>query len=149
MSNTADLLRSKGIKATAQRVAIYQELSSNGHMSAEDVFSSLFNKMPMLSLATVYTTLRKFCQAGLASEMVVSNDRIYFDIKTDFHHHFVCEKCGEIYDVEIPFCSVLKSRDINGQQIRRFSGIFYGVCKRCSVNKEGDDVEREDGRGIE
>ncbi len=131
MTDVAELLRSKGIKATAQRVAIYQALASQGHVSAEDVFDSLFNKMPMLSLATVYTTLRRFCEVGLADEMVVSNDRIYFDINTDFHHHFVCESCGSIYDIDIPFCSILKSKEIQGLKIKRFSGIFYGICKRC------------------
>ncbi len=141
MNNVIDDLHRKGLKATAQRVAIYEVLAEKGHASAEEIFEVLSNKMPMLSLATVYATLRLFSEKGLVEEMSIYNDKAYFDIRKPFHHHFVCQNCGAISDVDIPFCNTLKNMAVEQGKILRFSGVFYGICNDCmeKLNNKGRD----------
>jgi small GTP-binding protein len=44
-----------------------------------------------VSLATVYNTLRAFCDAGLMQEVTVDGTRSYFDTRIDDHPHFYHE----------------------------------------------------------
>ena len=51
-----------------------------------------------VSLATVYNTLRAFCEAGLMQEVVVDGARSYFDTRMDPHPHFYWEDTGRLTD---------------------------------------------------
>ena len=51
-----------------------------------------------VSLATVYNTLRAFCDAGLMKEVVVDGSKSYFDTRTDDHPHFYWEDSHELTD---------------------------------------------------
>ena len=128
---TLEILRKNDLKATWQRVAVYESLKAKGHSTAEDIYKALAKKMPSLSLATVYSILRLFSQKGIIDEMKISNEKAYFDITTSFHHHFICTTCGKILDLDIPACGVLKTKNAQGNKIEKFSGVFYGVCKKC------------------
>jgi Fur family iron response transcriptional regulator len=51
-----------------------------------------------VSLATVYNTLRAFCDAGLMNEVVVDGSKSYFDTRTDDHPHFYWEDSHALTD---------------------------------------------------
>ena len=51
-----------------------------------------------VSLATVYNTLRAFCDAGLMQEVTVDGTRSYFDTRVDDHPHFYHEDDGRLSD---------------------------------------------------
>jgi Fur family iron response transcriptional regulator len=51
-----------------------------------------------VSLATVYNTLRAFCDAGLMQEVTVDGTRSYFDTRIDDHPHFYHEDEGHLTD---------------------------------------------------
>ena len=51
-----------------------------------------------MSLATVYNTLRAFCDAGLMQEVTVDGSNSYFDTRTDDHPHFFWEDTSTLTD---------------------------------------------------
>ena len=51
-----------------------------------------------MSLATVYNTLKAFCDAGLIKEISVDGSRGYFDTRLDDHPHFYWEDDGLLTD---------------------------------------------------
>jgi Fur family iron response transcriptional regulator len=51
-----------------------------------------------VSLATVYNTLKAFCDAGLMQEVTVDGSRSYFDTRMDDHPHFHFEESGQLTD---------------------------------------------------
>ena len=51
-----------------------------------------------MSLATVYNTLRAFCDAGLIQEVTVDGSRSYFDTRVDAHPHYYWEEDGQLTD---------------------------------------------------
>jgi Fur family iron response transcriptional regulator len=51
-----------------------------------------------VSLATVYNTLRAFCDAGLVQEVTVDGTKSYFDTRMDDHPHFYWEDLGTLTD---------------------------------------------------
>lgn len=106
-SPVEELLISHGVKPTPQRVVIAEFLlETRSHPTAEEVFASVVNKLPVpLSRATVYNTLNALVEAGVAKEVATDPGRTRYDANLDRHHHFVDVNSGEIIDVpweEIP-----------------------------------------------
>ncbi len=92
-----------GIKLTYQRLEIFRVLlSSNNHPSAEEVYERVKEKVPTISLDTVYRTLSTFEQLGLIRKIHGPDDRARFDPNNKKHYHLVCLKCYKITDFEWP-----------------------------------------------
>lgn len=90
-------LAGAGLRPTRQRLALAELLVGDGqnrHVTAE----SLHAASAEVSLATVYNTLRAFCEAGLMIEVTVDGTRSYFDTRTDDHPHYYWEEDGRITD---------------------------------------------------
>ena len=96
-----DWLSSAGLRPTRQRVALAALLVGDGmdrHVTAESLFASARAAGEAVSLATVYNTLRAFCDAGLMSEITVDGTRSYFDTRLDDHPHFYWEDSHTLTD---------------------------------------------------
>ena len=92
-----DVLRSRGIQPSAQRVAVAQHiLDAHDHPSADEVFARVKKRFPMVSRATVYNTLNVLVEKGLLRALVLAEGKVVFDPKTDAHHHFIGARIGEV-----------------------------------------------------
>ena len=70
----------------------------NRHVTAESLHAASENTGSAVSLATVYNTLRAFCDAGLIREVMVDGTKSYFDTRVDDHPHFFWEDTGRLTD---------------------------------------------------
>ncbi|WP_294621170.1 iron response transcriptional regulator IrrA [uncultured Roseovarius sp.] len=89
-----DWLAGAGLRPTRQRVALATLLVGDGqhrHVTAESLFSDVQDMGESVSLATVYNTLKAFCDAGLIQEVTVDGSKSYFDTNTHDHPHFFWE----------------------------------------------------------
>ena len=94
-------LASGGLRPTRQRLALAALLVGDGedrHVTAEGLYAAAAGAAEKVSLATVYNTLRAFCDAGLMNEVVVDGSRSYFDTRLDDHPHFYWEDSGVLTD---------------------------------------------------
>ena len=99
--NGTKWLSTRGIRPTRQRVALASLLVGDGrdrHVTAESLFASAKTQGEQVSLATVYNTLRAFCDAGLMQEVTVDGSRSYFDTNTNDHPHFYWEDDAVLTD---------------------------------------------------
>ena len=90
-------LAGAGLRPTRQRLVLAELLVGDGlnrHVTAEGLHAA----SEAVSLATVYNTLRAFCEAGLMIEVTVDGTRSYFDTRTDDHPHYYWEEDGRITD---------------------------------------------------
>ncbi|SMO88293.1 iron response transcriptional regulator IrrA [Ruegeria faecimaris] len=90
-----------GLRPTRQRVALAELLVGDGrhrHVTAESLFESAKQNGDAVSLATVYNTLRAFCDAGVLQEITVDGSKSYFDTNTHDHPHFYWEDEGRLSD---------------------------------------------------
>ena len=90
-----------GLRPTRQRVALAELLVGDGkdrHVTAESLFDSARDRGVAVSLATVYNTLRAFCDAGLVQEVTVDGSKSYFDTNTHDHPHFFWEDEAHLFD---------------------------------------------------
>ena len=90
-----------GLRPTRQRVALAELLVGDGqdrHVTAESLFDAAKSDGASVSLATVYNTLRAFCEAGILQEVTVDGSKSYFDTNTHDHPHFYWEDEGRLSD---------------------------------------------------
>lgn len=89
------------LRPTRQRQTLAALLVGDGrdrHVTAESLFSASQETREKVSLATVYNTLKAFCDAGLLQEVTVDGARSYFDTRMDQHPHFYWENTSELVD---------------------------------------------------
>jgi len=135
-----DRLKDKGHKITGARYLIIKYLAENRiHPSPEQIFEAVKKQLPNISLASVYNTLSLLQENGLIKELNVHRHFSNFDIDTSRHFHFVCTKCGNIYDLfeekDIEARISIKTKDFS--QVEDMALTIYGVCKNCR-QKGGD-----------
>lgn len=126
--------RAHGLKLTHQRMEIFREvMESPGHPSADAVFTRLRERMPTVSLDTVYRTLATFEELGLVARVPVLDNVGRYDGNLARHHHLVCTKCQEIEDFVWPAFDELdpppQAADwgaVTGRQVQ-----VRGICRRC------------------
>ena len=90
-----------GLRPTRQRLCLAELLVGDGrdrHVTAESLHAAAEAKGEPVSLATVYNTLKTFCDAGLINEISVDGSRSYFDTRLDDHPHFFWEDEGVLID---------------------------------------------------
>lgn len=94
-------LAKAGVRPTRQRVSLASLLVGDGqhrHVTAESLHAASQDAGDAVSLATVYNTLRAFCDAGLMQEVMVDGSKSYFDTRTDDHPHFFWEDEARLTD---------------------------------------------------
>ncbi len=90
-----------GLRPTRQRVALAALLVGDGnnrHVTAESLYDATREAGEKVSLATVYNTLRAFCEAGLMREITVDGSKSYFDTNMTDHPHFYWEDTATVSD---------------------------------------------------
>ncbi|MBR9763928.1 MAG: transcriptional repressor [Rhodobacteraceae bacterium] len=97
----ATWLAKADLRPTRQRLGLAALLVGDGedrHVTAESLFAAAKDAGQPVSLATVYNTLRAFCDAGLMREITVDGSRSYFDTNMHDHPHFFWEENGSLSD---------------------------------------------------
>ena len=87
MRDIKDKIKQSGLKATPQRLAIYDSMCRLGHASADMVVDELKEIFPSITVATVYNVLESFVEAGLLSRRLSMNHKMYFDVNVYEHAH--------------------------------------------------------------
>lgn len=96
----ADLLRSRAITITHQRVEIAHVIFSRmEHLSADEIFDLVNERSRECSKATVYNTLRLFRESGLLRAVTIDPARVFYDPNTSPHHHFFDMDTGRLTDI--------------------------------------------------
>jgi|GEM_PF-192777 Fur family peroxide stress response transcriptional regulator len=126
-------LKSIGLRATPQRVAILAFLEGNtSHPSAEQIYEALKPDMPSLSLGTVYNTLDELLQRGQLQALAISPTRKHVDANPEPHYHFLCEVCGNIYDYPGELQTENASEETKGFKVEKYAVYLYGTCPSCN-----------------
>src|SRR5689334_18536244 len=129
-------LAGSGLRSTPQRYAVMAFLmEQTRHSTAAEIFEGVNRVDPRSSRATVYNNLRDLVRAGLVREVAIEGRAARFDATGMRHHHFICDRCGNVedldwYDVPAPAASSLGKR-----VLRECELIFRGLCTRCAPRR--------------
>jgi Fur family peroxide stress response transcriptional regulator len=106
-----------------------------GHPTAAEIFEAVTRLDPRSSRATTYNNLRDLVRAGLVREVAVEGRAARFDAKGMRHHHFICDRCGKVedmdwYDVPRPAAGALGKRILRECEL-----IVRGLCTKCALRR--------------
>lgn len=121
-------------RMTAQKSFILDYLRSvKTHPSAEVIYEEVRKKLPNISQGTVYRVLNSFKEKGQILA-IDTKDNVHFDGDVSDHAHFICERCGNVYDVmsECSECGILKNKKTKAGTITGYKINFYGICNKCN-----------------
>ena len=130
-----------GVKLTHQRLEIFRELAATEeHPDADSIFRAVQQRMPTVSVDTVYRTLWMLHDLGLVTTLGPQRDGVRFDANLDQHHHYVCVRCGLVRDFESADLNALVVPDV----VKRLGSIadahveVRGVCAKCLAQRADD-----------
>jgi Fur family ferric uptake transcriptional regulator len=130
-SSAADLLRERGLRVTAQRLAVLRAVSDGGHVTAD---SSVRGEVGSISLQAVYDALAALVEVGLVRRIQPAGSPALFEARvSDNHHHLICRHCGRVADVDcaVGYTPCLTASDDRGYQIDEAEVIYWGLCPQC------------------
>ena len=121
------------IRRSRQRDAIMTYLKSRtDHPSAEQIYESVKQTMPNISLGTVYRNLSVLTGTGDIVSVCTADGTEHYDGDTSEHCHFICRVCHGVSDIALEGAADLnKLAEKSGVSVEKHSLIFYGVCKGC------------------
>jgi Fe2+ or Zn2+ uptake regulation protein len=129
-------LEGGGLRCTPQRYAVMAFLvECTRHPTAAEIFEAVNRLDPRSSRATTYNNLRDLVQAGLVREVAVEGRAARFDAKAMRHHHFICDRCGNVEDLEWYDVPRPASGSLGKRVLRECELIFRGLCTKCAPRR--------------
>jgi Fur family transcriptional regulator, peroxide stress response regulator len=123
-----------GEKLTRQREAVLRVIRGReDHPTANDIFEAARRRLPGISYATVYNSLRFLKEAGLVHEIKFGDSASRYDRETDRHDHALCSQCGKLVDFDLPQAAELMKAAARRSKFKPESVhlTLKGVCPDC------------------
>jgi Fur family ferric uptake transcriptional regulator len=140
--------RGSGSRWTAPREAILNLLSrTSKHLSAKEIYQSLFRIYPGIGLTTVYRTLDILERMGYLNKIPLGTGENKYELITGseekHHHHLICTQCGKVIDytdfvdeeLELIKKTEQRLKKKHGFKITDHNFEFYGICKECQERR--------------
>lgn len=126
-------MKEKGLRITPQRYAVYANLLGRGdHPTVEEILLEINQDLPISSKASVYSTLTVLREVGLVREVLLDEGVTRYDGRVEPHHHFICEKCHKIRDLDWEAFSDLRWDKLpSGLEAMSYEVTVKGKCDRC------------------
>jgi Fur family peroxide stress response transcriptional regulator len=126
-----------GLRCTPQRYCVMAFLMQhNRHHTAAEIFEAVNRVDPHCSRATTYNNLRDLVQADLVREVAVGGRAARFEAKGIKHHHFVCDLCGKVEDIEWYDVPTPAPDPSDKRILRDCEVIFRGLCAKCALKQD-------------
>ena len=126
-------LRSRGMRVTPQRVVLHGALRELGrHVTADELLDSVAERLPNVSLPTIYATLELLEELGMVRRVQRAGTTL-FDPRVEPHHHLVCTVCGSMEDVdcELDTAALARAAGRRGFEPERIEAVVHGRCAAC------------------
>ena len=126
-------LRARGMRVTPQRVVLHRALRElDRHVTADELLESVADRLPNVSLPTIYATLELLEELGMVRRVQRAGTTL-FDPRVDSHHHLVCTVCGSIEDLDSALDTAMLERAAakHGFEHERIEAVVHGRCASC------------------
>ncbi len=100
------------------------------HPTAEMIYAFARQHKYRISLATVYKNLKELVAEGKVVTLETEDTRLHYDADVSNHAHFICNKCGRIFDIFDNAKEPEELSEIAGS-VEKQKRVYYGVCKEC------------------
>ncbi|OGF53430.1 MAG: hypothetical protein A2452_06365 [Candidatus Firestonebacteria bacterium RIFOXYC2_FULL_39_67] len=129
-------IRDNNMKHSEQRENILEIfLGIEKHVTVEELYKIVKEKLPAVGYATIYRTVKLFCGSGLCCELKLEDGRTRFEHLHghEHHDHLICEKCGRFVEVVDNGIEKLQEKlaRANGFVLKKHRLQLYGLCEKC------------------
>jgi len=127
-------LRDNGMRLTHQRLEIVREIAATDeHPDVETVFRGVRERVPTVSLDTVYRTLGTLADLGLIARVTATPGPARYDANPTHHHHFVCNRCGLVRDIVNPELDAVRASEQTAGlgTVQSVDVRLRGLCASC------------------
>lgn len=134
LAHFKEACREADLKLTHQRLEIFLELArATDHPTAETLYKRLTERLPTLSLDTVYRTLATFAEHNLVYRVQTTESHARFEAESG-HHHAICARCGAITDFEWNDFEQSRLPEPIAQwgRISEKQVTLHGICAQCA-----------------
>jgi Fur family transcriptional regulator, stress-responsive regulator len=132
------ILRERGLRVTAQRLAVLRAIADAPHATADVVAETVRHEIGAISIQAVYDALGALTENGLLRRIQPAGSPArYEDRVGDNHHHLVCRVCDRLVDVDYAVGEqpCLDAADGAGYEIDEAEIIYWGRCPECANQK--------------
>jgi Fur family transcriptional regulator, stress-responsive regulator len=136
----SDLLRGKGLRVTAPRLAVLAAVRAGDHLPADAIAIAARERIGSISTQATYDVLAVLIGAGLVRRIEPAGSPARFETRVaDNHHHLVCRHCGRTVDVDCVtgVAPCLEPADAAGFEIDEAEVVFWGTCPSCRREHDG------------
>ena len=118
-------------RSSERREAIHRFVAAHGgHPTAEEILAGVRRKIPGVGLATIYRNLDTLVREGRLSR--TTHDGVArYDVRTDAHHHFTCNRCGTVTNVDLDLRETLARAARRAGRVEEVSVEMRGICAKC------------------
>lgn len=121
------------MKQTWQKQAVLETVKNmKNHPTADEVYKEICKQNHDIGIATVYRNLNAFAEKGFIAKVILPNTADRFDYRLENHEHFLCERCGRVFDAEVTVKIIPTNGNIN---YNRYSLTLFGICEECGSAK--------------
>lgn len=137
-TDPSELLRIRGLRVTAQRLAVLRAVSDDPHATADAVTECVRGEIGAISAQAVYDALGALTEKGLLRRIQPAGSAALYERRVgDNHHHLICRACDRVIDVD---CAVgdspcLTAVDDLGYEIDEAEVIYWGRCPDCQAKE--------------
>jgi Fur family peroxide stress response transcriptional regulator len=133
-----ELCQRHGIAVTHQRQVVFEAMQAmHGHPTPEEVYLLVKERVPAISLATVYKNIHLFIDSGLFREVSMHHGTLRVETNHRPHHHLLCSECKSISDIDEATLGLLPPHTTlpGGFLVERFSVDVIGLCAECQTSQ--------------
>jgi len=133
-TDPAELLRARGLRVTAPRLAVLGAVGDLPHADAETVLRRAREAVPTVSVQAVYDVLHALTDVGILRRIEPAGHPARYERRVDDnHHHVVCRSCGAVDDVDcvIGEAPCLVPSSTSGFTVETAEVTFWGLCPAC------------------
>ena len=139
LTNFANELRRRGLRATPQRVAVISLFRPGEHLTADDIALRVQAVLSQIDRSTVYRTLQSLRDVGLLSETDLGGGiRQYELMSSEPHHHLICNVCGHVETIDDHATDSLRAEIVARTGFLLDIGhlALWGTCTHCQGTKK-------------
>ncbi len=124
----------KKVRNTKQLEVVWNAIKDDtSHPTADQVYDKVRKHLANVSLGTIYRNLQKLVADEKLQVLMLGRSQ-HFDPLVKRHQHFICEKCGRVFDVLVETANDVTPAKLPhaGFKVTSHQIAFYGACKHCS-----------------
>jgi Fur family ferric uptake transcriptional regulator len=142
-------LRSQNLKHSKPRRHILEVfLTSEGHLSAQELYEQVKHTNSRIGFATVYRTLKLLAECGLARTIDYGDGTLRYEPDRFQHHHIICTSCNRTVEFLSPELESLLQRVQKdyGFTTQPHAVRILSVCGDC---RQTNDPQSRQGKDFE